>query len=181
MRPSSVASSEPDGRWVTSPSNPTAIVFARPEVEHLRANVTGWDSRCVGGALQDNVGRLQIAVDDAFLMRRVERLGDLARNRESLGHRHWPALEAIGKRGSFDELEDQSRDAIALFQPIDGPDVRVIERGEQARFAREAGAALGVGREVGRQDLDGDVTTQLAVARAIDLAMPPDPSGATIV
>ena len=46
----------------------------------------------------------------------------------------------------------------------------MVERGEQARFAREAGAALGVGCEVRRQDLDRDVAPELAVARAIDLA-----------
>ncbi len=38
------------------------------------------------------------------------------------------------------------------------------------RLAREAGAALGIGGEVGRQDLDRHVATELAVARAIDLA-----------
>ncbi len=53
----------------------------------------------VGGALQDDVGGFQIAVDDALLVRRVERLGDLARNRESLGNRQRAALEAIGERG----------------------------------------------------------------------------------
>ena len=46
----------------------------------------------------------------------------------------------------------------------------MVERGEQARFAREAGAALGIGGEVRRQDLDRDVAPELAVARAIDLA-----------
>ena len=46
----------------------------------------------------------------------------------------------------------------------------MVERGKQARFPREAGAALGIGREVRRQDLDRDVTTELAVARATDLA-----------
>ena len=46
----------------------------------------------------------------------------------------------------------------------------MIERGEQARLAREAGAAFGIGGEVRWKDLDRHVATELAVARAIDLA-----------
>ena len=61
----------------------------------------------VRAALQDDVGRLQIAMDDAFLVRRVERFGDLARDRERLGDRQRPAREPIGERRSLDELEDQ--------------------------------------------------------------------------
>ena len=72
-------------------------------------------------------------------MRRVKRLGDLARNRQSLGHRQWAAREAIGERGPFDQFEDQRRHAIGFLQPINCADVRVIQRGEQTRFARETG------------------------------------------
>ena len=87
-------------------------------------------------------------MDDALLVRRVERLGDLARDRERLGDRQRPALEAIGQRRPLDQLEDQRRHAIGFLQPVDRADVRMIERGQQARFAREAGAALGVGGEM---------------------------------
>ena len=46
----------------------------------------------------------------------------------------------------------------------------MVERGERARFAREAGAALWIRREVRRQHLDGHLATELAIASAIDLA-----------
>ena len=122
------------------------------------------------GALQHDVRRLQIAMDDPFLVRRLERLGDLPRNRERLGDRQRPAREAIGKGRALDQFEDQRRHAIDFFESVDRADVRMIERGEEAGFAREAGTTLGVRCEVRRQDLDGDVAPQLAVARAIDLA-----------
>ena len=80
------------------------------------------------------------------------------------------SLETIGQRRSFDQLEDQCSDAVGFLQPVDRADVRVIECRERPRFAREAGAAFGIGGEVGREDLDRDVATELAVARAIDLA-----------
>ena len=49
-------------------------------------------------------------------------------------------------------------------------DVRVIQRGERLRLAREAGEAIGIGSERLRQDLDRDVAIEPRVARAIDLA-----------
>ena len=48
--------------------------------------------------------------------------------------------------------------------------LRMIERGEHPRLALEAGQAFGIAREDSRQDLDGDVATQLRVARAVHLA-----------
>jgi hypothetical protein len=46
----------------------------------------------------------------------------------------------------------------------------MIERGEEARFACEAGAAFGVSGKVRWQNLNRDVTPELAVARAIHLS-----------
>src|SRR5262245_15103282 len=48
--------------------------------------------------------------------------------------------------------------------------VRMIERGEDTRFALEARQTIGMGRERGRQDLDGDVAPESRIARAVDLA-----------
>ena len=87
-------------------------------------------------------------MDDALLVRRVERLGDLAGDGERLRDRQGAALEAIGERRPFDQFEHQRGDAIRFFQPVDRADVRMIEGGERPRFAREAGAALGIGGEM---------------------------------
>ena len=69
----------------------------------------------------------------------------------------------------------EARHPIGFFQPVDCANVGMVERGEQARFTREARAALGVSREVGGQDLDCDVTPELRVTRAIDIAHPAGP------
>ena len=87
-------------------------------------------------------------MDDPFLVRGLERLGDLACDRERLGNRQRSALQAIGQRRSLDQLEDQRRDAVGFFETVDGADVRVIERGERPRFTREARAALGICGEI---------------------------------
>ena len=58
------------------------------EVEHLH--------RAVGADL--DVGRLQVAVDDPLLVRRLERFGDLPRDRQRFIDRHGPVRDAIGQR-----------------------------------------------------------------------------------
>jgi hypothetical protein len=51
-------------------------------------------------------------------------------------------------------------------------DMGMIERGQRLRFALEAGEAIAIIREGVRQDLQRDVTMQLRVTGAIDLAHP---------
>ena len=63
-------------------------IFAKPEVQHLHGAV---------GAHLD-VGGLQIAVNDALLVRRFERLGDLLRDRQRLVDRNRPLCDSIGQR-----------------------------------------------------------------------------------
>ena len=46
----------------------------------------------------------------------------------------------------------------------------MVQRGEDLRFALEAGEPIGIGREHVRQDLDRDIAPELRIARAIDLA-----------
>ena len=46
----------------------------------------------------------------------------------------------------------------------------MVERGEQARLARESGEPIGVRGEPGRQQLERDVAAEPRVVRAVDLA-----------
>ena len=46
----------------------------------------------------------------------------------------------------------------------------MVERGDGAGFLFETGAAAGVVRDIGGQDLDGDVAAQARIAGAVDLA-----------
>ena len=87
-------------------------------------------------------------MDDAFLVRGFERLGDLAGDGERLRDRQRAALETIGEHRAFDQFEHQRADTIRFFQPIDRANVRLIERREQARLAREAGPPFRISREM---------------------------------
>ena len=103
-------------------------------------------------------------------MRRFQRVGDLPRDGQRFTDRDRPPFEPIGKRLALDELEHERGRAIHVLDAVDGADVRMIQRGQQPRFALEAGEPLGIDREQARKDLDRDVAPELRVARAIDLA-----------
>ena len=76
-------------------------------------------------------------MDDALGVRRLERIGHLARDRQRVVQRQRPAFEALGQRGSLDELQDEPQDAFALLESVDGGDVRMIQGGENLSFAPE--------------------------------------------
>src|SRR5204863_272713 len=82
------------------------------------------------------VGGLQIAVDDSAFVRRLERVDDLRGDRERFVQRNRPLRDAIGKRWSFDELENERMST--LFKSVHRGDVRMIERRDELRLALEA-------------------------------------------
>jgi hypothetical protein len=115
---------------------------------------------------------LQIAVNDSFLVRGFESVGNLPGDRESIIERDRTGPDAILKRRSLDELEHQSLRALQLLEPVNGGDVRMIQRGKRPCFAFEAGNTIRTRREGGRQNLDGDVTPETRITCPVDLAHP---------
>ena len=51
-------------------------------------------------------------MDDALLVRRFERVGDLPRDRQRLLQRNGPACEAIGQRLALDQLQHEELAAV---------------------------------------------------------------------
>jgi hypothetical protein len=136
----------------------------KPEVEHLH------DAR----AIDLDVGRLQVPVHDALVVRRLERRCDLSRDPQRLGNGQRPAA-AIAPRDQLreglpvHELHDEPADAVAFLDAVDRCDVRMIERGQHFRLALEARKLLGVNCELFRQDLDRDLAPEARIACAINL------------
>jgi hypothetical protein len=73
---------------------------------------------------------------------------------------------------SLDELEDEALNAFTLLDPVDGADVRMIQRGQHPRLALEPRATIGVGREDVRQNLDRHVASERRIARTVDVTHP---------
>ena len=58
-----------------------------------------------------------------------------------------PCAMRCGEVFTLDEFHDEGLDAVGVLQPVDRRDVRMIQRGEDFRFALEAGQPVGIRRE----------------------------------
>ena len=139
--------------------------FGQAEVEHLH--------HAVGREL--DVGRLQIAVDDALFVRGVERVHDLAGDADHLGKRQAApgrggALQVFVQRVAFDQLHHQRQHAALFLEAEERGDVGMVEGGQDAGFALEPCDAFGIGDEGLGQRLQRDVAAQVRVMRPIHLA-----------
>ena len=81
---------------------------------------------------------------DAGRVRGGERAGDLDRAAHGLLERQAAAREAVGQRLPFEELHHQVVGAVLVPDVEERADVRVAERGNGARLAREPLARVGV-------------------------------------
>src|SRR5262249_17508979 len=116
------------------------------------------------------VGRLEVAVNHALVVCDLERLGDLPGNRKGFVERNRSLRQAIGQGRSLDELDHEGLRSTRIFKPVDGRDVRMVERGEYLRFALEARKTIGIrGERIGKH-FQGDVPIELRITRAVHLA-----------
>ena len=134
--------------------------LADAEVHDLRAAVLG----------QHDVARLQIAVDDARIVRDRQTVGDLAGDLDHARGLQPLPLDRAVERLPGDELHDDERPAVQVADVVDGDDVRVVEQGRQPRLARQALGRDAVRRQLVGDELDGDEPAQARIARLIDLS-----------
>jgi hypothetical protein len=111
-------------------------------------------------------------MDDPLLVRGLQGLRDVTRDRQRFVERNGPLGDAIGQRRPFYQFQDKGHDAVRIFETVDAADVRVVERRKHPRFAPEARDLLGVVCERLGQDLQRDVAIELRIARAVHLAQP---------
>lgn len=121
---------------------------------------------------KEDVLRLDIAVDDAALVKDREGARHLFQDRERLGERQRAAsLEPRQQILAFQELHDQHRRAIVEHaRVIQAHDPRALELGDDAGLAQEAAADFGRLRAAGLEELDRAAALQLGVEGLVDLA-----------
>ncbi len=129
-----------------------------PEVGELRAR----EARLALGA--DDVGGLDVAVDDATLVGVRERRTEDRPDAQHVAVRQRPVAQQLGERRPLDELGHEVDGVLvaAGFVERDDPGVRQAGGGEGLALA----AAVGVVAD--RDPLDGDVALEVLVAGAID-------------
>ncbi len=105
----------------------------------------------------EDVGGLDVAVDDAFGMGGVAGVGNLDSAVEKKIQLEWTAGNALAKRLAFEELHSDEGASFVLIDFVDGADVGMIERRGGAGFALEALEGLTVGGESVGEEFQGDV------------------------
>ena len=117
-------------------------------------------------------------MDDALLVRRLERFRDLLRDRDRFVDGNRSALQALGEVLALDQLEHEEAAAVRdSFEAVDRADVGMVEGGEELRLPLEAREALGIARHLGGQHLDRHLAVELGVACArYTSPIPPAPS-----
>ena len=60
----------------------------------------------------------------------------------------------LAQRFTFEKFKDQESDTVEFLKIVDRGNVRVVQRGENFRFALEAAHAVRIARKLVRQDLD---------------------------
>ena len=122
-----------------------------------------------------HVRGFEVAMDDAPLVRGIERIRDLSGRRQRFGYGNRAAHQPVGQRIPFDEFQDESPHphAVArrrILESVDRADMGMVQRGQDPRLALEPREPIGIVRDIVREGLDGDVPLELRIAGAVDLA-----------
>ena len=120
-------------------------------------------------AADEDVRRLDVAVDDAAVVGDLEGAGDVGGDAGGLARGEGPVLaQDRGEVLALDELHDDVRARRVFAEVEHGDDVRVAERRRGPRLVAEAREEVGVLAELGPQELDRHVALELRVARPVD-------------
>ena len=131
------------------------------------------EQRATRVVVDEDVGRLHVAVHDAALVGMVERPADLPCHAQRGVERRPLLRERALQRGPAHERHDEERDPVAHAKIVHRHDVRVSEGCGERGFLLKASPAHFAGRHLERQDLDGDHVPQRHVPRAVDESHPP--------
>ena len=145
----------------------TAGALGDAEIEHLD------EVRCSSGRGDDDVVRLEIAMDDAAVVRLLEGAADLTQDQIHSLRKQRAVLQDLSERLAAQKLHgDEQIPVVGLpeVEELDG--VGVLELSDRAALALEPLRVLIARRDIGEQDLDRD----LAADSAQDLLGQIDPA-----
>ena len=138
------------------------------EIRHLRRAVRG----------EQDVGRLEIAVHDAALVRRVDGVGQGRHQRRRLANRLRNPLDLLSQAAALDQLHREVRPAVHLAHVVELDHVRVAQSSHRFRLAQETLPLVRPGIGAGQQHLQGDGPVEAQVPRFVDDPRPAAPQHA---
>ena len=111
-------------------------------------------------------------MNDALLVRRLERVGDLLRDGKRLVDRKRPSRDTLREIVALHQFHDEGLCAVGFLDAVDARDVRMVERSQHFGFALKTREPVAIGGERGRQDLDRDLALEPGVGRPKHLPHP---------
>ena len=122
--------------------------------------------------VNQNVCGLDVAVDNADAVRRVQDVGDFNRKPKKRIKIQRAAGNLICQGYAVDIFHDDEGSSLGLVNLVDGTDVRMIQCGRSLRLALEASHRLRIVGNFFRQELDGHKTVQARVLSLVDHSHP---------
>ena len=127
--------------------------FCQAEVENLGVSALG----------DENVGGLDVAMDNAFAVRGVERVGDFDGQAEQDIHFERTAGDAVLQGQAIQILHGDEGLAILFADVVNGADVGMVERGSRLGLAAKALERLAVLGHIFGEKLQGDEAIEASV------------------
>src|SRR5208282_218471 len=115
-----------------------------------------------------NICRLNVAMDDALGVGRVERIGDLDAERKQCVEFHGTVADEMLQGRAVEVLHDDEGLAVLLANVVDGADIRMVERGRSPGLAAEALERLAVSGYIFGEEFQGDEAVEAGVLGLVD-------------
>ena len=134
------------------------VNFGEAEVENFGGTAVG----------DKDVGRLDVAMDDAFGMGGVEGIGNFDGNGKMGGEIEGALRDAVLEGHAVEIFHDQESFASIFANIVDGADIRMIESGGGFGFTAKAFEGLAILSYIERKKFEGDKTIEARVFGFVD-------------
>ena len=118
----------------------------------------------------EDVGRLEIAVHDPFVVGGRQTARDLDADIDRLAGRQRSVLQPARQRLTFEQLRDDVGRVLMRPDVVDRQQIGAVQRGCRPRLELESPQPVRVAGERRRQHLDGHVAPEPVVSGPVDLA-----------
>ncbi len=145
-------------RW----PRPSRRHLGQPEIQNL----------CVPALGDKNIGRLDVAMNNALRVRSVECVGNLDAQRQQRIEFHRTVADDMFQRRAVKKLHDDERFAVLLTDVVNGTNIRMVEGRRGPRLAAETFQRLAVLRNIFRKEFQSDKTIEPRVLGFVDNTHP---------
>ena len=127
------------------------------KIQHLSLTVLG----------DENVGGLDVAMDDAFAMGYLQSRGDLYAEFQNRLNFYRPSCDQMLESAALQQFHSDKSLVFAFINFINRADIGMVESGRRTSLATEAFQALRIVRYIFRQEFQSNETAQARVFRLI--------------